>query len=100
MISNSTGVLVIMTIESQTRSVSFSVTSSDYYNISLTGNSVCSGNLTTSVTTDSEWLHSMCTLIIVITVTVDLSIFQLPALLVLMRLVLVSLILFRSDVYC
>ena len=70
MVSNSTGVLVTMTTESQTRSVSVSVTSSDYYNISLTGNSVCSGNLTTSVTTDSEWLYSMCTLIII---TVDLS---------------------------
>ena len=55
-----------MTTESQTRSVSVSVTSSDYYNISLTGNSVCSGNLTTSVTTDSEWLYSMCTLIIIL----------------------------------
>ena len=65
MISNSTKVLVTMMTESQTRSVSVSVTNSDYYNISLTGNSVCSGNLTTSVTTDSE-LYSMCTLIIII----------------------------------
>ena len=29
--------------------ISVSVTSSDYYNISLTANSVCSGNLTISV---------------------------------------------------
>ena len=59
MVSNSTGVLVTMTTESLTRSVSVSVTSSDYYNISLTGNSVCSGNLTTSVTTDSERLFNI-----------------------------------------
>ena len=80
-----------MTTESQTSSVSVSVTSSDYYNISLTANSVCSGNLTTSVTTDSE-LHSHAYFDhIVITVTVDLSILQLPAMLVLI-LLLVSVI--------
>ena len=54
-------VLVTMMTEGQTRSVSVSVTSSDYYNISLTANSVCSANLlTTSVTTDSEPYSHAC----------------------------------------
>ena len=65
MVSNSTGVLVTMTIEGQTRSVSVSVSISDYYNISLSAISGC-GNTTSVTTSESDTLITTHVIMIIL----------------------------------